>query len=402
MIHELSYEFDATLYTEHSDAHTYGHRAGWRGFFLTGPRSDLVTAANFSMGRVVGISSNQPASMPTVTLAPDGENYFKSYELQENANYQLSHAWRTSQSAVARRSETSADIENPDTMETERFTVSVGNDVGGGLSGDRSWQYDSLTLAGTLNYVVLDTLSPGNATATNTELLSTSSVTWRRDLGLHWSASADVGMSALIPLSTSTADGTPSTDSSPSFRPTLGASLNYSPEWGSASAQIRRAIAPNLLIAQNTVSDSAILSAWLPLPWLAQARHEPRLTVQASGGINRTQIIDIDNGDSLQSFTVYSGDVGLNYAARSALNFTLRGSYVQQVAGDDVATNPGMDALTVNDYHRLTISLMIAGRFPERRAAEIPERASTRVDRSDVTPVGEEAGAEGAPSTERR
>jgi len=205
---------------------------------------------------------------------------------------------------------------------------------------------------------------------------------WRRDFGPHWTALLDAGVRGIVPLDD---------QHDPVLQPTVGGQLGYFPHWGNASLSVRRAVAPNLYLARNTVTDVAVASAWLPLPWLAPERARPTLSVQGTAGVQRARLIDAD-GTLASGFDLVTGDLALTYAPREGLAVTARVQHLRQLG----ASGAVMD---IFDYDRTTVMISATGRFPGRMAAEIPIRSSLRVDRSDVTPVGNETTPAQAPAT---
>ena len=164
----------------------------------------------------------------------------------------------------------------------------------------------------------------------------------------------------------------------------IGGQLTYFPDWGTATFQAHRSVLPNLFIAQNTLTDSASASCWLPLPWLRDNPAEPRLTIQATLAGARVQLIDTTQGAAVSGFSQVLGDVAVAWNLRQALGFSLRYQFIHQGA-DTTALNG------LNGFNRSTVMLQFAGRWPERLAATVPIRQTLRVDRSNVTPIGDGA-----------
>src|SRR5881398_2182898 len=52
MIHELDAEVELLEYLAHSDSPSVTLHGGWKGFFIPGPRSDLLLSANASSGKI--------------------------------------------------------------------------------------------------------------------------------------------------------------------------------------------------------------------------------------------------------------------------------------------------------------------------------------------------------------
>ena len=62
MIQELTYELDANLYAEHSEARSLNHRLGWRSYWLTSPLTDLQLAATATKGSTSTFSTATTAA----------------------------------------------------------------------------------------------------------------------------------------------------------------------------------------------------------------------------------------------------------------------------------------------------------------------------------------------------
>jgi hypothetical protein len=373
-VHHLSYDIEANLYTEHTEAWSLQHIAGWRGFFLTSPKSEMGASAQFSTGELNALSTRTAASDGTVPVIPAGGSSFVAIDLGQNLNYAATRDVRLTQGLRARRFTTT------DALETE----SDGIEIGGNLGADRAWQYSAASIQVSSSFVTLERVAAMAPIESNDQVNVGSIVSWRRDFGPRWSALLDAGVTSIIPLD----EGDQLV-----IQPTIGGQVGYFPNWGSAGLAIRRAVAPNLYLAQNTITDSAVANAWLPLPWLTDDPHRPKLSVQGTFGASRTRLIDTSTGDIESGFDVYAGDVAVNYVPRDGVTVALRLQHLRQVADESAD-------MEVLGYVRNTIMLSVAGRFPDRLAAEVPTRASLRVDRSNVTPVGEEvapAQAPGAP-----
>ena len=371
-VHMLSYDLEANLYTRHNEAWSLQHIASWRAFFLTSPRTELGTSAQFSTGALTTLSTRGAASDGTVTGLPSasGESQFTSIDVGQNLSYTATQALRLTQGARGR------------SFSTESIgTETTGIEIGGNVGIDRTWRYSAASMQLSSSFVTLERIVAMTPVESNDQVNASAIVSWRRDFGPRWSSLLDAGATGIIPLD----EGDQLV-----VQPTVGAQLGYFPNWGNAGLNLRRSVAPNLYLAQNTISDSAIVHAWLPLPWLARDVHRPRLTLQTTAGAQRTRLIDTATGDVDSGFDVFSGDLAINYAMRDGVTVSLRAQHLRQVAAEDAS-------MEVLGYNRNTVMISITGRFPDRLAAEVPTRESLRVDRSNVTPVGEEAAPAQAP-----
>jgi len=373
-VHQLSYDLEANLYSTHNEAWSLQHLGAWRGFFMLTPRSELGASLSVSTGTLTSLSTRGTAADGTIVALPSGENRFLSLDASQHLSFTPTRELRLTQGALGRSFSTT------DALGAESTGIEVG--LNGGA--DRGWKYSAVSLHLSGSFVSLAPTAakaPGVATG---EPNTSAVASWRRDFGPRWTALFDAGITSIIPLD----EGDQLV-----IQPTVGAQASYAPNWGSAGLAIRRAVAPNLYLAQNTISDSVIANAWLPLPWLARDPHQPKLSVQGTVGANRTQLIDTSTGAIESGFDVLSADVALNYVPREGVSVALRAQHIRQVADD-------ASIMEVVGYDRTTILIAVTGRFPDRLAAEIPARDSLRVDRSNVTPIGDEvapAQAPGAP-----
>jgi len=367
-IQELFYEAEANLYLEHNEGRSLNHRGGWRGFYAPSPLSEMTMSATASGGVLSTFNTSGLAQNGQVVLLPSATTRYGAIEGRELLSVQMSRPVRVTQSSVARMFTASPE------GSTESTT---GLEVGAGAGIERAWRYNALGLNASSSYYLL-----GAGTDDPIHQV-TGSVTgsWRRDLSLHWTTVADVGVTGLIPV-----DG----DDQTVFGPTAGVQLGYAPEWGAAGVSVRRSIVPNLYIEANTISDLAIANCYLPLPILRDRLAQPRMTVGATVGIGRTAVYDPITGDQFSGYDVAMGDVAIDYRIKPQMTMSVRYQYARQ----DVE-NDELMAINMHGYERNTVLATFYMRWPERVAAEVPTRASLRVDRRDTTPVGEEVDPQG-------
>jgi len=377
-VHELSYELDANFYPGHGGATALSHRTGWRGHFLTGPRSDLGATALYSMGQTSAIVSRE--AMPNTGARQAGSSDFVQGDLTQTFNYSVSRPLRLTQGSLARRYENKDDYN----------TTSTGMELGGSLGIDRAWQYNAVGLLANVRYVDLATRTEPEGmdpVISGSDSMNLQAVlSWRRDLGRHWSSLLDAGATTLLPINEGDRTVT---------QPTFGGQLTYFPDWGQAYVSLRRSMAPNLYIAQNTITDSAVLSVGLPLPWLTDDPAQPKLSIQSTAGVTRTQIVDLSNDDTDAGFDVIVADLAVAYTPRNAVALALRAQHLRQDA-------TGENALVGFDYDRTTVMLTVYARWPDRLAGEVPTTESLRVQNdaaAEATVEDEGAGDSGGRRT---
>lgn len=372
-VHQFSADLDAMLYQSNDQAWTLQTMLGWRGFFTVSPRSEAGAQALFSYGQLSSLTMQGSASDGTIdeaTLGGDPDATFLSLDVGQNYSFTPTRELRLTQGARVRRFETTAGD-----------TSTSGQELGLSGGADRGWKYTAVALQLSGSLVALER-NTGDDPTTD-QVNASAVVSWRRDFGPRWTSLIDAGMTSIVPLD----EGDQLV-----LQPTVGGQVSYAPNWGTAGLQLRRSVAPNLYLAQNTITDSAIVNAWLPLPWLTDDPLLPKLTVQGTLGVQRSRLLDTRDGSIQSGFDLVSGDVAVLYVPRDGVTFGARAQHVRQVADEDAV----MDNVT--SYDRTTFMVTVTGRFPDRLAAEVPVRSSLRVDRSNNTAVGEEvAPARSAP-----
>jgi hypothetical protein len=361
MVHQLSASLESNVYFKNDEGSSFAWHGGWRGFFLLSPLSELETAVSTSGGTTNTFRTSTTAANGQVMLFDSTASEYAALDASEGYSRQLSRHLRMTEngfaSVVSTRATEPAGAEN------------TGYRVGGGLGIDRAWRFNAVGATTSVSY---DGLGGGR-----TQMNVAAGLAWRRDISIHWTSVVDVGAVTLVPLAGSDAEAI--------LEPTIGAQIAYYPTWGTAGFGVRRSVTPNLYIAANTISDTASLSASLPLTWLPlDPNRQPRFVFSASGGYAFTSVIESDTGDTLSGFQAGLGTAELAYAIKPRVNVSLRYQYERQVA-DSAST-----LLAVRSYDRNTVMLSLSGRWPDELAGEVPTRQSLRVDRSDVTPVGEE------------
>ena len=101
--------------------------------------------------------------------------------------------------------------------------------------------------------------------------------------------------------------------------------------------------------------------------------------------MEHTRLIQTDlNNMVAASFDVLHADVALGYTPRPGFTYALRYEFLYQTGS--------MSSLAlISAYRRNTVFLTFSFRYPARMAAAIPKRQnSSRADRKDLGPVGEE------------
>ncbi len=371
--HEVTADLDAIAFARNRDAWSMSGRGGWRGIFTVSPRTEILTGVGVGTGTLNTLVAR--SADPAAALAPTGTNTFISADASQQLSYQGSREVRITQHSRAQAVRTTDDMDRS----TDAYDLSIGG------GSDRTWRSDALGADLTGSFV---SFSRGDGTLGADQLFNIRAAgQWRHDLSRRWTSIIDGGLVVVVPVSS---------DGESVVVPIIGGQLAYAPQWGSASVSVSRSVVPNLFIAQNTVADTVTAAVNMPLPWLSAERARPRWSTVGAIGFTRSQIIDTERGQLASSFTIFNADLALQYAVSEASGLALRYQFLRQSGNADSLT-------IIQGFARNTVLLAFTYRFPARQAARFPNRTSLRVDRSDITPMGEEPGARGSstPPTDR-
>jgi len=372
-IQELSAEVEFLEYILHSDRPTVTERLGWKGFFLPGPRSEVLITVNGSTGQLNALSSRSSPDQtgPTVLPPTQAIDVYQA-DASEYGSWTTSKETRASQSLFARGTATNDQLAMP--TKTDVY------EVGGTLGFERTFQANAIGLDAGGSYLRLDRdtmVAPGPLH--QRQLNPKATGYWRHDFDKHWSASLDGGAIYVHPV-----DNTSVRQSAPF--PLGGVMVAYTETWGRATLAVRRVVTPDLFVALNTINDSVLSQIALPLPWLDDNPHArmPKLMGLASIGLERAQLVDPDTQNPEGSIILGRVDAGVTWTPRSGQTWGLRYEFVYQ-HGDMAGVIP------TSTFWRNTLYLTFALRYPDRVAAQVPRvTQSVRADRKDLSPVGAE------------
>jgi hypothetical protein len=376
MLQELTAEAEVLEYAVNNDQLSLSLRSGWRGFFLPSPRSEVLVQANASNGKVNALTSRTSPDQTGFGLLPGGGADFVQADASEYLSYQTGKDTRASQTLLGRWTYTD------DGMGT---TVSSG-EAAATAGFDRNFRNNSFTVEGGVSLVRLERIAPPGAvdgSRLDRQVNPRGSLSWRRDFNRVWSGSLEGGLIYVNPVGHDPYN--PGAVRTAHLLPIAGIQAAYTDYWGRAIFSVRRTVTPNLFIAQNTIDESAIAQASIPLPWLDDSRRrQPKLIGLGSVGVERTQLIDPDTNMESSSFYVVRVDVGVAYTPKPGQTYGLRYEFQRQ-SGDAVMPQ------LIPGYWRNTVFFTFAFRWPERQAVVVPRnRQSVRADRKDLSPVGEE------------
>jgi len=386
MINTLLAEAEIIHYALNSKYPSVSGRAGWNGFFLPGPRSEIVMGLNGSTGILTSLQSRSASNETMISVSPVGKVTFQQADASEYFSYIVTRELRFSQSLFARYNRTNdnaEDFEPP--MEN---TITDSGEAGLALAIDRAFQVSSLALEGGVSVSRLERQAPLTAmmgSRLDRQVTPRLRASYRRDLDQKYSLGADGGVVYVRPFGVDPYN--PMDERHGGYFPIVGAQLSMTGVWGRGTLAARRDVTPNLEIAQNTVIDSIALAAAFPLPWLDDSRRRsPKLIGLASLGVARTRLIDSVTSDTTSSIDAARIDVAVSYLPRPGLSYTARYEGQFQTSDDEaMAIVPG--------FYRNTIYFSFAVRYPSDVAGVVPKRragSANRADRADQAPVGAE------------
>ncbi len=381
IVNELSAEVELSRYAAHSDQPTIAFRGGWKGLFLTGPRSEMLVQANASRSVLSAISAASQPNETVVMLQPVGQVDVTQGDFNEYVSYTATREIRLSQTLFARAGKTD------DNAEAQTIVTSA--EAGGSFGLDRAFLKNTLSFEVGASVLRLERKAEMGAPMgprLDRQINTRARVQWRRDWTRELSSAVDGGLAVVVPYGTDPYN--PDVERHVGTFPIIGAQGNYTDVWGIATLSVRRDVTPNLFVAANTVNDTASLAAAIPLYWIEDTRRrQPKLAGVASLGISRTQLISQGSSELQSSFVVGRTDVGIQYAPRPGITYTARYELLYQSSGSDAITK-----LEVPGFVRNTVYLTAAVRFPADVAVRVPKRRtnSVRSDRKDMAPMGAE------------
>lgn len=379
-IQELTAEAEFLEYVAHSDKPSVTFRSGWQGFITPGPRSEMTLGVSASTGQLNAMATRTSPDQTGINVLPPGAIDTRQGAANEYLSYQVGKDTRIGERIYGNFTATQ-DNDPSVKVTTEAY------DTGASLSIDHSFQHDSLALEAGGQFIYLKRLDPLRVqmgSRLDQQVNPRAVATWRHDFNREWSLNADGGGVYVNPVGTDPYNPTQTRRAAPF--PIFGGVLAYTEQWGRATFSARRAVTPNLFIAQNTVADTAIATVAMPLPWLDETPHLrlPKLVGLGSIGFDRTQLIDPAMGDLIGKFYVTHVDLGLAWTPKPGQTYGIRYQFLYQT-GDSTPT------LTIPGFWSNTIFFTFSLRYPDRVAATVPHRTqSLRSDRQDLAPTGAE------------
>jgi hypothetical protein len=373
MIHELTTEVDFFYYFGRTTPNVT-FRGDWKAFFLTGPRSELSLDATGSTGQLNALQASTPSDESPLLVRPTGKVNTNNAAANENGSWIATKFTRIYERGFTRYTTTdNSDLDAP--VSTRSFHA------GGGLGLDHRLRRDNFSIELGGAYVYLERRGDPNMEDREDKQVNPRAIAvWQHDFTKELSTSLDAGAEYVNPIYSLTGD------TQARVFPIFGITGAYTDVWGRAQVSARRAVTPNLFIAQNTITDSANATFAMPLSFLDKdaRRRAPRVVGIGSVGINRTQLITPADAQLTGRFLVGRVDGTVAWQPRPGQTLGLRAELTYQ-DGDQIGE------MYTPSYHRFTFYFTFALRWPEDVQVRVPRRQnSVRADQSDLAPIGAE------------
>ena len=385
MIHDLDVEGEVTQYALHSEEASVTGRAGWRALFLPGPRSEVLVSAEGGSSVLSALSARASPDQPVVEIRPLGNLYARSASATQYASWIASRDLRLSQGLYARASET-------DNREADPLIITSA-EAGARIALDRYFRRHALTVELGASVLRLERDAPMAdpiGSRLDRQINPRARVAWRHELDRRVALGVDGGLVYVIPFGEDPANpGRELRD--PALYPVVGVSADITDVWGAGRMSLRHDVSANLFLGQNTVNDTAVISAAMPIAWRGGGRRrQPRLVGLGSVSVTRTQLVDPFTSDPFtsdlqSSIGLARLDVGFMYAVRPGFTYGVRYELMVQT-GDRTAQMP------ITGFFRNTLFVTFKLRYPEDLAAQVPKRRANTgsSDRQDLVPIGAE------------
>lgn len=391
--HELFLEGEVIEFARHSDEPSVSVRGGARTRIQTTRFTSFSASLDGSNGVLTALSQRSSPEVTGPQLVPLGRIDTITANSAAALSWDTGRDTQITPNVFARYSR--ADDNGLDADGNSDPTINTSMEYGANLNVGRSWRDNSIDLEAGVTLLRLDRVAPITAvegSRLDHQINPRLRAGWRHDWSRKWSTNIDGGIVYVHPYDIQD-ETLPQSDG---LFPVAGLGIAYTEVWGRASFQLRREVSPNLLIAQNTINESAGLSLALPLPWLDDSRRrQPRLVMLGAIGAARTQLIDSVTGDTVgAAFLVGNVDVGLGYSPRPGFTYGLRYSFQYQNGSE-------ADEMVVPDFFRNQISFTFQLRYPNQangEQARRKNRGGVRADGGDLVPIGVDANAVELPS----
>lgn len=385
-IHELLTEV-SLFYNMGADKPNVNFRGGYKNYLAIGPRSEGSISFDITRGQLNALDASRPSEDGALLVRPTGRVNTLQLASAANFSWQASKFSRIFNREFARTTGTN-DSDPMSQVETRA------SEVGAAIGFDRRLRKHSFIFEAGGSFVYLDKFDPfirQMGSRRDHQLNPRGVAVWQWDVSRRWSFNADGGLVYVNPVDklfgrTLNDPYNPERMPQGGLFPIYGGILAYSDVWGRATLNVRRQVTPNLLVAQNTVSDSALVTFAMPLKFLDKSgsAREPKVVGLGTAGYDRTQLYDPDAGDLRGTFHVARVDFQVAWQPRRGQTLGLRYEITYQ-NGDSIGE------MIIPSFVRNTFYFTYALRYPEQVQVRVPRRGqSVRADKGDLAPIGAE------------
>jgi hypothetical protein len=382
--HELALEGEILEFVRHSEKPSVSVRGGARTHIQTTKFTSFSASIDANNGVLTALNARSSPDLTGPQVTPIGRIDTQS------AGGAMSFTWDTgrqiqiTEGVFARASRSDDNALDPVTGDDSPTIIKSG-EAGGSVNIQRTFRDNALSLEGGVSVLRLERDAPPTAMLgprLDRQLNPRIRGQWSHDFDRRWSSVLDAGAVYVHPYGED--PDNPGAVLEDGIFPVFGGALAYTEVWGRAQLALRREVAPNLLVAQNTLNDTGTFTIAMPLSWMDDSRmRAPKMVGIGSLGVNRTQLIDSITSDVNSSFYVGRIDFGIGYSPRPGFTYGVRYEFSYQT-GDDQAV------MVIPGFWRQTLSFTFNIRYPEAQAGEGARRKSkgVRADGGDLVPIG--------------
>ncbi len=350
---QVTYDLTYSYFLTQEGGDSLVHRLSWLGQFQTSPRTGLNLGTQMSLGQVNPVVAEEELQAPGFT--PPGQTNISTVSAVESFEFQWRPDWRFSQAASANFASSEPAEGNFETT-AQTFNLDVG--------ADHTFRIDTVGLHLRGTFIKLKTTNPlaGQPDLDSDQINLVAEGRWSHEWLPRWGSTFAGGV---------TRTQSPNGEFDPVTRPSGSASLEYTPDWGSLRVQYSRAVAVDLFLAQNTLSDIVTFNAFAPV-WRFD---ESVLIGGATAGWGRFEAFGAELGEARSKFDAYNAGLSATWQPmEEPYGATLSYVYVRQDADQDLP-------MPLTTFSRHTILLTVFGRYPYRRAGQLTELDRQRAAR---------------------
>lgn len=361
-ISRVAYTLTGDIFVLHGEGDAYTNTLDWSAFSDLSRAVDLLLVAQSQQGRLsmFNLSTGSAQQQPGVLPANTQVNFF-SQLFMETIGWSITPQWHTWQTGTFRAF-----------IPTDRGQLADSYEGIGELGGERSFKFDALGLVLRADFV--DFVGPVDSTGMKLtpdqqQLISSAGARWRRDWSPSWSTELDAGVVEAEPLDVPGASRV--------WQPNGLAALRYFNDRGSGELRYQHDIMPNPAAGASFLYDEVALNASVPLG------QKSKFFLSATVSYQYAQALNQNGSVSGTHAHVAAADVSLDYQPRPEIGIFARYSLFDQLATNEVSTDPTMAAPFLPSMLRNVVMLGVSVLYPAVAVAKVPTRRGTRVDKAD-------------------